>query len=172
MNIITVIPLKKGFWKESLTYFSAKDIPNGSIVAITLRNKKILGLVISTEDAVASKSNIKNMSFNLKKISEVKKTSIFSKEYLDTAIETSKYFAENKNNGITALVPAVFRENYDKISKFKNTNSTLALPLSKGGVQSEKILFQASFEDRISTYKTLIRGSFAEKKISLCGIPY
>ena len=67
MKIVTVIPLKKGPWKENLTYFSAQNIPNGSIVTIPLRSKKILGLVASSEDAISLKSDIKGMSFNLKK---------------------------------------------------------------------------------------------------------
>ena len=81
MKIATVIPLKKGTWKENLTYFTAQDVVSGSIVTIPLRNKKILGLVMSVENAATAKSNIKSMSFNLKKISEVKERSIFLKEY-------------------------------------------------------------------------------------------
>ena len=81
MKIVTVIPLKKGIWKENLTYFTAQDISNGSIVSISLRNKKVLGLVVEVEDASNAKSNIKGMSFKLKKINEVKEYSIFLKEY-------------------------------------------------------------------------------------------
>jgi primosomal protein N' (replication factor Y) len=175
MKIVTVIPLKKGIWKENLTYFTSKDIPNGSIVVIPLRNKKILGLVVSGEDVTSSKSNIKDMSFNLKKISEVKEVSIFSKEYLDAIIASSKYFAESKNNAITALIPAPLRENYDKIAKSinkKNKEAELLLKSSASqSIKSEKLLFQAPFEERISTYKTLIRVAFAEKKSIFIVLP-
>ncbi len=170
---MTVIPLKKGAWKENLTYFSAQDIPNGSIVTISLRGKKILGLVISSEDVSALKSNIKSMSFNLKKITELKERSVFLKEYLDSAIETSKYFAGSKNNGITALLPASLRENYDRIAKFQNSEArpnVLGLA-SLNRLKSEKLLFQAPLEDRISAYKTLIRGSFALKKSVFIVLP-
>ncbi|MEK7190581.1 MAG: hypothetical protein AAB661_02350 [Patescibacteria group bacterium] len=173
MKIVTVIPLKKGAWKENLTYFSAQDIPNGSIVTISLRGKKILGLVISSEDVSALKSNIKSMSFNLKKITELKERSVFLKEYLDSAIETSKYFAGSKNNGITALLPASLRENYDRIAKFQNSEArpnVLGLA-SLNRLKSEKLLFQAPLEDRISAYKTLIRGSFALKKSVFIVLP-
>src|SRR3989338_676934 len=119
MKIVTVIPLKKGSWKEELTYFSAQDIPNGSIVSISLRGKKILGLVVDIEDVANAKSNIKGMSFNLKKIIEVKEHSIFLKEYLDATIQSSKYFVSSKNNGITSLIPALLRERYDTIAKFE-----------------------------------------------------
>jgi len=172
MKILTVIPLQKSAWKEKLTYFSAKDVPDGSIVVVPLRNKKVLGLVISVEDATHQKSDIKKMSFNLKKIIEVKEESIFLKEYLDAAIETSKYFVAKKNNGITSLIPAPLRENYDKVAKFIDTKNQRKKPKENLKlIKSEKLIFQASFEDRISVYKTLIRGTFAEKKSIFIVLP-
>ena len=171
MKIITVIPLKKGIWKENLTYFTTKDIPNGSIVVIPLRNKKVLGLVIYSEDVTTQKSNLKNMSFNLKKIIEVKERSIFTKEYMDAAMETSKYFVGSKNNVITSLIPAALRENYDTVAKFKNIKNNLLETKNRSDIKSEKLIFQANFEDRISTYKTLIRGSFAQKKSVFIVLP-
>src|SRR5579864_3878508 len=103
MKIVTVIPLKKGSWKEELTYFSPLDIPNGSIVTITLRNKKTLGLVVDIRDASGAKSDIKGMSFNLKKVTGVKE-SIFRKEYMDAILETNEYFIGSKNNAIVSLI--------------------------------------------------------------------
>ncbi len=174
MKIVTVIPLKKGVWKGEMTYFTAKHISNGSIVIISLRNKKILGLVVSSENVLNAKSNIKNLDFNLKKIIEVKKHSIFLKKYLDAALEISKYCAASKNNIVTSLLPSIFREEYDKISKL--TDPTLDPPLRRGGLsevnlRAEKMLFQAPPEERISSYKTLIRGSFASKKSVFIVLP-
>jgi hypothetical protein len=51
MKIVTVIPLSKGIFKEELTYFTAKEISNGSVVKIPVRNKSILGIVIYSTDA-------------------------------------------------------------------------------------------------------------------------
>ncbi|MEK7080994.1 MAG: hypothetical protein AAB902_01200, partial [Patescibacteria group bacterium] len=171
MKIVTVIPLKKGAWREDLTYFSAKNIPNGSIVAIPLRNKKVLGLVISSEDVALAKSNIKDMSFNLKKIDEIKERSIFLKEYFDSAIETSRYFVSSKSNGITSLIPAVMRENYDKIASAQGGSASGGKKENLKNLKSEKLLFQAPLPDRISIYKTLIRGSFALKKSVFMVLP-
>jgi primosomal protein N' (replication factor Y) len=173
MKMVTVIPLKKGTWKENLTYFTAKDIPNGSIVTIPLRNKKILGLVIGVKDVATSKADIKEMSFNLKKIIEVKENSIFLKEYLESAMEISQYFVSSKNNCITSLLPTVFRENYDKLVEINNHEtkpSGLGLASLKN-LKSEKLLFQAPKEDRFSVYKTMIRGSFAQKKSVFIVLP-
>lgn len=170
MKIVNVIPLKKGVLKDDLTYFTSKKIENGSIAVISLRNKKTLGLVVSTEDVSGAKINIKDMGFNLKKIIEVKEKSVFLKEYLDSAILMSRYFASGKSSAIASLIPAVFREEYDKIS----TNLTLALPLSRGGlgeVKAEKLLLQEPLTNRISIYKTLIRENFAMNKSVFVVLP-
>ena len=116
MKILSVIPLKKSILKGNLTYFSSLDIPVGSIVSIPLRNKKTLGLVVAIEDLSQEKSNVKKMNFNLKKIDEIKGSSVFLKEYFETIFDTSKYFAQNKNNAITSLIPSIFIEKYDEIS--------------------------------------------------------
>lgn len=172
MKIVTVIPLKKGAWKDNLTYFSSKDIGSGDIVTIAIRNKKILGLVAESEDAIDIKSNIKDLNFNLKKIIEIKESSIFLKEYLDSAIETSAYFAVNKSNGIGILIPSILKDEYDQIAKFINTETRLLKEnLTSEPAKQEMMIFQASLEDRISSYKTIIRGAFAEKKSVFVVLP-
>lgn len=175
MKIVTVIPLEKGVFKTDLTYFTSKDIKNGSIVSVPVRNKKILGLTISCEDVLGNKSDIKDMSFKLKKIIEVKEHSIFRNEFIEAALEISSYFISKKNTGIISLIPALFREKYDEIEKFtkdeflkeqslKESPQELSLEKNSSGIKTEKLLFQAQLKDRLSFYKTLIRGQFALKK--------
>jgi primosomal protein N' (replication factor Y) len=169
MKILTVIPFKKGVLKEEFTYFSAKEVKNGSIVSIPMRNKKELGLVIDAQDVTDQKINIKDLTFNLKKIDSVKEQSIFKPELLETLSELSNYFASKKNLIISSFLPSVMTEEYDYISKIKNqthkiTSEKTENSINTQNVKSEKLLLQTSFADRISFYKTLIRGSFAEKK--------
>lgn len=173
MYMVRVIPLAKGVPKEELTYFTAQEITPFSVVSILVRNKKILGLVTYVESASEAKSIIKGMHFNLKKIIEIKEQSIFRYEYLESAFLSSDYFVSKKNLGVTSLLPSILKEEYDKISNLiKKNNDISPNPLlgkerEKGEVKkikSEKLLFQASLEDRISFYKTLIRESFAKKK--------
>ena len=171
MKIVTVIPLEKGAFKEDLTYFTAKDIENGSIVSVPIRNKKILGLVVSCEDVSDAKSGIKDMSFRLKKIIEIKKHSIFRNEFIESALLISSYFVSKKNSGVVSFIPSIFREKYDEIAKFKDGpwgNSLKDRPLE---IKTEKLLFQAPLEDRLSYYKTLIRGQFAQKKSVFIVLP-
>lgn len=169
MKIVNVIPLKKGAFREDLTYFTAKDVADGSIVNIPIRNKKILGLVVSSEDVINAKSNIKDLAFNLKKITEIKEQPIFLKEFLESAFEIGEYFASRKNTSVVSLIPSAYREEYDKISKLKNESKEITN--TSKNLKTEKLLFQAPLEDRISFYKTLVRGSFAEKKSIFMVLP-
>jgi len=172
MKIVTVIPLEKGIFKTDLTYFTAKDIKNGSVVSVPVRNKKILALTISCENLTDIKSDIKDMSFKLKKIIEIKEHSILKNEFIESALEISSYFVLKKNSGIISLIPALFREKYDELARLNIKNISLknSFPVSSE-IKNEKLLFQASLEDRISYYKTLIRGQFALKKSIFIVLP-
>ncbi len=172
MKIVHVIPLVKGPLRGNLTYFTAKNIESGSIVTVTLRNKKILALVVSSDEVSETKISIKDMNFNLKKIIEVKEKSVFLKEYLGSILEVSKYFATSKNNVFASLLPAIFRENYDKISKFKtHEKNPSERPSGRAGIKTEKLLLQEPLHGRISIYKTLIRENFALKKSVFIVLP-
>lgn len=166
MKILTVIPLQKNPFTEELTYFSSKNIEIGNIVSISIRNKKMLGLVVSSTMASEAKSEIKDMNFNLKKVIESKEISIFKTEFIDSVLRTSQYFISNKNYAFTTLIPTIIKEKYDEIAKFKNTttDSKNLQATSSTNLKTQKLLFQTSLEERISYYKTFIRESFANKK--------
>jgi primosomal protein N' len=173
MKIISVIPLKKGVSKENLTYFTSADIPAGHIVSVPIRNKKVLALIVSSEELQEQKTNIKEMSFSLKKIEENKGRSIFLPEFLEATFEAGKYFAQNKGNVAASLIPNVLLEEYDKIKNIKNEgkNSFEKNYENKQNLKAEKLLFQYPFLDRISAYKTLIRESFARGKSIFIVLP-
>lgn len=160
MKVITVIPLTKGMNTENLTYFTSKKIEIGNIVTITIKNKKTLGLVISSSNINEIKSDIKDLKFNLKKIIDVKEKSIFKKEYIESIFEINKYYVSKINNSLTSLIPSILKEKYGEIipyfieEKINITNKLL----------NEKLIFQESFKNRISYYKTYIRNQFALKK--------
>lgn len=165
MNIVTVIPLEKGVWKSDLTYFTVKNITPGDIVYVPLRNRKVLSVVISSSDINEEKSNIKDMDFNLKKITEVKDPVVFRKEFIESVVEINTYYVSRKDYGIASLIPVIFKEEYDTIAKFSPTPSPIGdTPSHSKNIAAEKLIFQAPLDDRISYYKTMIRESFALKK--------
>ncbi|MEK7471298.1 MAG: hypothetical protein AAB623_01455 [Patescibacteria group bacterium] len=168
MKIISVIPLKKCILKGDLTYFTSLNIAVGNIVSVPIRNKETLALVTSSEELKGEKSNVKNMDFNLKKVTKDKGSSFFLKEFLDTIFDTSKYFAQNKNSAIASLIPNIFIEKYDKIMHLTPPFTSLE---KQQNLKSEKLLFQYPLQDRISIYKTLVRESFARNKSIFLVLP-
>lgn len=164
MRIISVIPLKKGILKGDLTYFSNLEIKAGDVVSVPMRSKETLALVTSSEELKEAKSDIKKMNFNLRKVTKSKGPSIFRKEFLETVFDTAKYFAQNKNNAITSLVPNIFIENYDKLAKISGVETPDKGEEKVQSLRAEKLLFQYPLEERISIYKTLVRESFARGK--------
>ena len=173
MKIVTIIPLTKESFKGDLTYFTTREVALGNIVLASLRNRKILGLVVSCKDASMAKSEIKEMDFNLKKIIEVKEHSVLRDEFLESAFLISKYFATSANNVLSYLIPSILKENYDKVANLidKSKESERTSSDERKKIRTEKLLFQAPLEDRLSSYKTLIRGSFAEKKSVFIVLP-
>ncbi|KKP64574.1 MAG: Primosomal protein N, partial [Candidatus Nomurabacteria bacterium GW2011_GWF2_35_12] len=112
-------------------------------------------------------------------IVEIKEHSIFRNEFLESALELSSYFVSPKNIGVASFIPAIFREKYDEIVKFSEKNKNTfsekkdkkELTNASENIKTEKLLLQAQLEDRISFYKTLIRGYFALKKSVFIVLP-
>src|SRR3989344_7073170 len=66
MRILTVIPIAKGITKDTLTYFTKKEVAVGSIVSIPLRKKMVYGLVTGSRSATEIKSELKSLSYKKK----------------------------------------------------------------------------------------------------------
>lgn len=159
MYIVDVIPFSKSLNKDSLSYFSNKPVPLGSIVTIELRKKLVKGLAIeSRELSTEEKISIKQSSFSLKKIRGISKTILFQESFLKSAQSISKYFATRTGAVISSLIPTSILENVDKIdnpkkSTINNTNEPI-----------RKFIIQSNTSERYSQYKNLIRSEFAKKK--------
>lgn len=158
MQIINVIPLQSGIFKETLSYFSSKDVPIGSIVSVYVRKKKINALVVSKEDAASAKSRIRSSSYSMKKLDDVKSKSFFSHSFIQSAKETAEYFVTTTGEIIQSLTPKIVLTDYIKNAKTteekKSVNTTQKIP-------SEAFALQADEKERLTTYKSLIREEFA-----------
>lgn len=170
MKVLQILPLKKQSFKEELTYFSNQEIAIGDIVEITIKSKKILGLVVDADSLLNLKSEVKKMNFNLKKIAQKKEVSIFRKSFIDACLLTSQYFIQNKNYILSFLIPTILKENYDLLALEKKEGAE-ELEEENLKIKSEKLLFQESKEDRMDFYKTYIRQTFANKESTFIVLP-
>src|SRR3989344_2444492 len=107
MKIVTVVPLDKGSFRTELTYFTTKDVKNGSIVSIFIRNKKILGLVISCQDVVKNK-NISSEKNTKKELTNTSGNIKTEKLLLQAQLEDRISFYNTLIRGYFALKKSVF----------------------------------------------------------------
>ena len=173
MYIATVIPLTKGAQKEYLSYFSAVDIPIGSIVSIPVRSRIIDAIVVNIEEAKNIKSDIKNADYQLKKIIKLKGESPFNKSFFVACQKMKNYTVSNTGSIIKSLLPSVFIENIQKLKEqaksIEDGSPDTPQEAFRENIKNEKLIFQATASDRLAFYRTLIREAFAKKEsIFLC----
>ncbi len=156
MKILTVIPIKKGIGKDTLSYFTSEDISLGSIVKVPVRNQITPGLVIDIRDAKEMKADIKALSYNLKKIERIESHSFLAEKFIIGVKKVSDYFAGSLGSTLSQLLPKIIIENSNKIKfeekkdKKKNKN-----------IYNDVVLLQTDDEERYGTYRSLIREEFA-----------
>lgn len=153
MKIVTVIPLSRGISKEVLTYFTKSDVKLGSIVKIPLRKKIVYGLVTDTEDAKDLKSELRSLSYSIKKIEELKSDSFLSDSFINAVKKIAEYNAGTLGATLFSLIPKPILEENEKLS-FPETK----IPKD---IFHEINLLQAENEERFAHYKSLIREEFA-----------
>lgn len=156
MHIITVIPISRGISKDTLTYFTKQDLPSGSIVSIPLRNKNIHGLVIQSKRAEELKSELKSLSYSIKKIESIKTHTFLSNSFIEATKKIADFNAGSVGAVLSALIPKIVLDESENLKiKPKDT---------KGGVFFETVLLQSDDEERYATYRSLIREEFAKNR--------
>lgn len=154
MNIVTVIPIAKGIIKNYLSYFTSENISPGSLIKIPLRNKTVSGLVISSHTAENLKTEIRQATFETKKIDTAKARQCFSTYFLDTIHKLSSYYIASPGSLLYALIPQTILQSIDKIESGESHKKTSS---------SEKLILERESVGRLSTYRSLVREEFAKK---------
>ncbi|OJI06850.1 MAG: hypothetical protein COX02_00725 [Candidatus Vogelbacteria bacterium CG22_combo_CG10-13_8_21_14_all_37_9] len=161
MKIVTVVPLEKGFFKENLSYFSAKELKPGAVVSIPLRQKTVEALVIEVEDLSVLKTELKKSDFSLKKIGAVKSAGFFKPEFISAAEETANYQITSLGSVIRSFTPSTILKG---ISKLKPLSPSKEITIIDQQIKLEKFILQEPDDDRFALYKKIIRENFAQKQ--------
>ncbi|MDB5204110.1 MAG: hypothetical protein JWP09_138 [Candidatus Taylorbacteria bacterium] len=161
MRLLSIVPIARGIRKETLTYFSTKDIVAGSLVTIPLRKKEVPGIVLESLDAMQNKSAIKDMKFTIKKIVDFDNKVALPEFLMNAAEKISIHSATSIGSTLASLVPKICFEN-PKIF-FQRESGAVKQRLNKE-ISLEVLAVQLHNEARMDTYRSLIRESFAKKK--------
>ncbi len=155
MNLITVIPITRQKVAGTLSYFTAADVPLGAIVSVPLRSKSIHAIVAYSRPAADMKSELRAAPYEIRKLGKVKATVFFPAPFMETCRLLAEHYATNPGAIIGALTPDFLMENAHKIRP----------PLVPAHVATdETYAVQGDDEDRIGSWRSLIRQEFARKK--------
>ena len=188
MNIITVYPIIRGAFKDELTYWSSHTFNLGSIIEVPLRGRNIPALVGSVTSASHAKANIKQASFVTRKIEKIKELHIVHPESIRACIHISEQYAVPLGAVIKACIPDFILQESISEGSSKSTKTAKAEKNKSGekdepksgikpdhkkqtGVSSDILVFQTNTEDRLGTYKSIVREEFARKRSVLIVAP-
>jgi primosomal protein N' (replication factor Y) len=161
MNIVTVVPLSRGIFKDQLSYFTSSKVSVGSLVSVPVRKKTVHALVVDIQDAKKMKTSLKSAPFSIKKIQHVHEQPLFSTHFFETARSIAEYHATTLGSVIEALVPKAILEAYEKnnITEISHPDQIVTTSL-----KNEPYVFQTDDAERMATYKSFTRESFAQNK--------
>jgi primosomal protein N' (replication factor Y) (superfamily II helicase) len=154
MKLLSVIPISRGINRENLSYFTSSEVKIGSVVKVPLRKKTIPAIVVSIEDVADVKAEIKNASYETRKIEKIKSASLLLPEFMAAVAESALFFASTSGSVLHSVVPKIIIDEVTKIDiEVKNLKSVRV---------HEKLVIQSDDEERYATYKSLIREEFAK----------
>jgi primosomal protein N' len=155
MNLLTVIPLTRQKVAETLSYFTASEIPVGAIVSVPLRSKSIHAIVAESRPAAEMKSDLRSASYEIRKLGNVKAKAFFPAPFMEACRTLSEHYATTIGSIVTAVTPDIILENANKILP----------PMVPAHVGTdETYAVQGDDEDRMSSWRSLVRQEFARKK--------
>src|ERR1035437_3121992 len=163
LKVVTVIPVAKSIPKSTLSYFTKDRTSIGSFVKISIRGKEGLGLVTNITEARSVKSDLKNSSFALKKLSKGSSAEL-TQSFINACEKTANFYATTTGNILSVVIPKFFLENPELIQSKK-------IDLKKPETVNEPFLIQLPTDERFGEYKTIIRESFARRKSVLFVAP-
>ena len=164
MYITKIIPITKNVAKEELSYFTKTKVTNGSLVSIPLRKKIVEGIVVGQTLASTSKTSLRNAPFVMRKLSSVSAGPIFLPSFMEAVENISNHYATFKGGVISSLIPkTILKESKKLISPKLNKNP------KKESIKIDIKILQADWEERIVSYKSVIREEFARgHSVFLC----
>ncbi|MBU2109890.1 primosomal protein N' [Patescibacteria group bacterium] len=155
MKLATVIPITKGVFRQELSYFTSKNIEPGTLVMIPVRQKTVPALVISSQDIKKIKTDIRKLEFSLKAIKDIGSKNFLKPEFIEACREIADYFISPLGAVIKDFVPQAVLGNNSFVGSYAEAPGTERR-------HYEIILFQQPREDRLQSYKSIIREEFAK----------
>ncbi len=154
MYLFLVIPLAQGLPMPYLSYFSREDISLGSLVFITIKKRRIPGIVVSRENLEDERMAVKNANFTIKKIEASERRDFISPALMETLTRFGEAHLHSFPDLFSHLIPERL------ISKKEGAR----LYAEKRERRTDILLISLPYGERIARYKSIIRESFARSE--------
>ena len=168
VNIITVIPITRQKVFSTLSYFTSSNVPLGAVVAVPLRGKTIHAIVKDTRKADDIKTEIRNAPFEIKKLGAVKVGSFFSTGCIEACRALAEFYAVPMGTIVRGIIPESILENTNKVAPPLPAQASF---LQETPTPDETYIVQGDDNDRVSSWRSLIRQQFARKKSIAVYVP-
>jgi len=168
-RVVEVYPIMKGITKETLSYFTTEKVGLGNFVKALVRKREVQAIVARVTDAKMEKTNLKNASFSLKKLSKKDILNVSIPEYFMRAVDkTAKFYATSTGSLLSALLPKIMIE--EPKTFFSPPNPKFESKL-KSSISKEIALLQMDTDERYGHYRALVRQCFARGKSIMFVVP-
>ena len=140
-------------------------MPVGAIVTVPLRSKTISAIVSDSRAVADVKAEVKSAPYETRKLGAVKAIAFFPPSFIQACRTLAIHYATNTGVIIDALIPDILLENSHKITPPTSSSTTSMFPVSPpAAIPNEIYVVQGDDDDRVSTWRSLIRQEFARKK--------
>lgn len=163
MRLVTVIPIAKGIFRQELSYFTSKNIEPGALVTIPVRKKIAPALVVSSQDAKKIKTNLRRAEFALKPIKEIGTKNFLRPEFVEVCKKIADYFISPAGAVIKDFLPQAILSSTTPDIKNNGKKADFG--------RHEILIFQQAKEERLQSYKSVIREEFAKNRSVFFCVP-
>lgn len=166
LEVVPIIRMGKGL-PDSLSYYTSHDIPCGSLVAISIQKRKLVGIVTKSSSVAEVKTAIRKKDFVIHKIDGVIGEAIIPQTTIRLLAWCVRFFLTRKNYMARAALPAYFSKPTSALKKF--ASSCCPMPVFSWGNESfhsrtTPLFIEASYAVRIDRYvrelAEMVRQSF------------
>ena len=166
MWVVSVMPIGKVVQQRELSYWSAKELAEGSIAKIPARGKTMFGLVMKCAPLSDMKQHVRTAGFTLQKITGGAGR-IVTREFLRAAFELGNWHACSAGAVLSDLVPQAVLE---AAAKMPEISFTIPTARDEKKWDAENCVV-ASRTQRITEYRRLAREVLSSGKSFLCIAP-
>lgn len=160
IKIVEATPVLRSPFSKKLTFFSLEnELRDAQVVFIKLRNKSVAG-VINWVHLLDDKSNVKKLSFQIKKLGGQIGKIYLGSGLMGLAAELGRKLIVTESELLSLVLPA----NVEKIAE--NLNHKVSFSSHRSETRPDEILnIEGSFDNRCAYYINLVRNKLSKKSL-------